>query len=397
MKEPAQCDVSPLKYRSRPTVILYVLSFFFSLHYTLSIHISSSFLATLIPERLVGSVYIIGSLINIAIFFGIARILRRASDYRTTMWFIFATLLSLFVLAFSEDVLLLLFAFIVNMVSVPIIYFNLDVLLENYSTDKDTGRVRGIYLTMGNIAWVIAPLLTALLLVGTDRYQVIYLSAFLLLIPSAYLLHSRFRFFKDPPYGEVSFLNTFKSLITNKNVRYVSMASFLLQFFFAWMTIYIPIYLHSHVGFSWSEIGVMLSIALLPYVLFEEPLGKLADTKWGEKEILTLGFFIIAISTIAIAFVQTANFLVWAGLLFLTRTGASMIEIMSETYFFKVVDGKDIDIMAFFRIVRPAAYVIGPLFATLLLLFIDFSEMFLILGLIMLVGIHYSLGINDTR
>jgi len=45
-----------------------------------------------------------------------------------------------------------------------IILFNFDVLLENLSTNNDTGGIRGTYLSIKNSAWVVAPILTGFVL-----------------------------------------------------------------------------------------------------------------------------------------------------------------------------------------------------------------------------------------
>ena len=63
------------------------------------------------------------------------------------------------------------------------------------------------------------------------------------------------------------------------------------------MVIYTPIYLHEHIGLPWSDIGIIFTIMLLPFVLFEFPAGKLADGKWGEKEPPIIGIILIAVST----------------------------------------------------------------------------------------------------
>jgi MFS family permease len=177
------------------------------------------------------------------------------------------------------------------------------------------------------------------------------------------------------------------------------LANFLLFFFYSWMTIYTPLYLHKNMGFSWTEIGIIFSIMLLPFVFIQFPLGRLADKKWGEKEILSVGFIVIAIATGLISFINGHSMVLWAIILFITRLGAATIEIMCDTYFFKKVDSLDTNIISFFRMVGPIAYIFGPLLATILFTFFDFKiqYLFLILGLIMLFGLKFSLSIKDTK
>ncbi|MDP2593297.1 MAG: MFS transporter [bacterium] len=377
---------------------IYALGFLFSIHFTIAVYINSTFLATLIPDRFVGALYSAAALITIVIFLGITKTLRKAGDYQSTVRFLLYDAISLAFLAFVPETFTSILAFLVHTTTVTIIYFNFDVLLENYSNDTETGLIRGSYLTLVNVAWVVAPLLASLILGTGENYRLIYMAAFLLLLPTFFLVRYAFKQFKDPEYQSISVLGTIHGLATKKSVRMIVMASFLLQFFFSWMVIYAPIYMHSVIGMDWRTIGIILSVVLLPYVFLEAPLGWLADTKWGEKEILTLGFVIIAVSTAAIAFITTANFLIWASVLFFTRAGASMIEIMSETYLFKVINSRDIDILSFFRMMRPVAYIVGPALGTVLLVLgASYTTLFAILGAIMLFGIRYSLALEDTK
>ena len=83
--------------------------------------------------------------------------------------------------------------------------------------------------------------------------------------------------------------------------------------------------------------------------------------------------------------------------MFVTRIGASMIEITTEVHLFKRIDADNINILGLFRSVRPVAYLISPVIASILLLTIDFKYLFLILGVIMMYGVRYSLSIKDTK
>jgi MFS family permease len=92
------------------------------------------------------------------------------------------------------------------------------------------------------------------------------------------------------------------------------------------MTVYCPIYLHTTIGLSWSEIGVIITVMLLPFVLIELPLGRLADKKYGEKEIMIIGFLILGLSTMGLAFITSTNVWVWAIALLVTRIGQRLLK-----------------------------------------------------------------------
>ena len=163
------------------------------------------------------------------------------------------------------------------------------------------------------------------------------------------------------------------------------------------MVIYTPIYMHEYIGFNWSEIGIIFGIMLLPFIILEFPLGRLSDNM-GERKMLIIGFLIISISPLMIPFFTTKEFFLWAFILFTTRVGAAIIEIMSENLFFKSIREEETNVLSFFRSTNPLSYIIAPLLAIPVLLLVpSFQYLFYILGAIMLGGFLISLRLTDVR
>jgi predicted MFS family arabinose efflux permease len=155
------------------------------------------------------------------------------------------------------------------------------------------------------------------------------------------------------------------------------------------MVIYLPLLLSKEMGFGWPKIGVMFTIMLMPFLLLELPAGFLADKKIGEREILIAGFFIMFLATLAIPRLASAAFLTWAAVLFATRVGASLVEIGSETYFFKHVKEEDTGLISLFRMTRPLSFVVAPLFALPVIYFFSYSTSFYFLALFTLLGLFF--------
>lgn len=376
---------------------IFSVGFLLAFSMAIPTYVSSSFLSTLASEKLVGLFYTIASLATIALLVGIPLILRKIGNYKTSLLFFIFNILSLLTLAFCSNSLLVGLTFITHLILTTLLAFNLDVFLENSSEDESTGYIRGSYLTLVNIAWLISPLVTGFVLTNGDYWKIFTISAVVSLLV-VFLLSQNFRKFKDPVYEKTKFWETLKIIGRRKNVFRIFFSQLFLRFFYSWMVIYMPIYLHEHIGFDWSVIGIIFTVMLLPFVLMELPLGKLADNKIGEKEILNIGFIITAIATGTITFITSTNPIVWALILFMTRVGASMIEISSESYFFKKIKSDDTNILSVFRMSRPIAYTFGPLLASLLLFFVEFKFLFIILGFIVLIGgLSFGLRIKDTK
>lgn len=377
--------------------LLYLASFFISFHLFLLTYINSSFLTTFVDKTYVGIIYVVGALLAIGALFFIVNVLRTIGNYKTLLALTLIEMGLVLSLAIFTKAFIIIPIFILYLTIYPLILFGLDIFLESFSkTESTTGNVRGIFLTMQSIALVLSPLVIGLI-VGNDNFWKVYVLSAAFIIPFIYVIIRRFRNFADPAYNSFHIRKTLSEVFHNRNLYGIFMSQFIMRLFFAWMVIYTPIYLHEQIGFEWSAIGIIFTIMLLPYLLVEWPAGKIADSRFGEKEMLTLGFIIAAFATVFISIVTEANLILWAIILLFTRLGTSLIEIMTESYFFKHVDGNDADIISLFRMIRPLGYVIGPILATLLLLVIDLRFIFVVLSVILLYGIRYSLSIKDTR
>jgi len=380
---------------SRVLFILYLTGFLFALNQALPAYINSTFLSGFATEKAVGMIYAVASVITVILFFLLPHLLRQFGNYRLAFWLFVLDGIAMLGLASARSFWPAIGFFICVFVATFLLAFTLDIFLEHYSSNSRTGSIRGIYLTVINGAWVFSPLLAGFILSDGDYWK-IYLAGAILILPALFLLRGGFKKFSDPNYKNIAVWSTLKNIWRQRDLFRIFSVSFLLGFFYTWMIIYTPIYLHDHLGFSWQTIGLIFTIMLLPFVLTETPLGKLADKKCGEKEILSLGLMIMALSTATLTFVSSTSVALWAALLFVTRVGASAVEIMSETYFFKKVQSNQADIISLYRATRPAAYVVGPLVASVLFIFVDFKMIFLALGLIMLSGLFFSLYLKDT-
>lgn len=377
--------------------VIYLLGFLFTLHVAMPSFMSSTFLARFTSENFVGIMYTLSALLTIGAFVIVPRILRKFGNYRTIMGLLIIDFVSVIGLTFVSNNFLISLFFIASFVAIAIISFNVDIFLESFSQDATTGKIRGTFLSTANIAWIIAPLIGGMILTDGDYWK-IFLATALLIPPILFLIHNNLKNFKDPEYETVRLKTTALEIVRDKNIRDIFVVSFLLHFFYSWMVIYTPIYLYSHIGLSWQEIGIVFSIMLLPFVLTEAPLGRLADRRWGEKEVMSVGFIVMALATGLITFIESKSVALWATILFITRIGAAMVEVMSETYFFKKVQPDKANFISMFRTMRPWAYITSPVIATALFsVDLPIKYIFVFLAVIMFLGLHWSLELKDTK
>ncbi len=375
---------------------LFLSNIFVSYHYALVIYINSSLLGKFFDDTQISALYIIGSIINVILLLNASKLMEKMGNYRLTVYAILIEFLAVFGLFASTTPFLTAVYFIVHLSTISLLLFNMDIFVESVSSDESvTGSIRGTYLTLTNIMIVVAPLTISFLAKGDD-YSLIYIISALLMLP-LYLTIKKFKYVEQVKVHHIKIRETVGQYLRNKNLYNIFVAHTLLQLFYGFMVIYTPIYLSKHIGFTWAEMGIIFTIMLLPFVIFEAPVGELEDEIYGEKEFLTIGFIIMGVTTLIISFITAKSFWIWATLLFITRIGASLVEISTESYFFKQVGKEQTDIVGLFRISRPLALILSPIIATVALQFIPFQYIFIIVGTLMVVGTHYSLALKDSK
>jgi len=378
--------------------LLYLINFIVSFHLFFIVYFNSNFLNSEgISDKSISFVYIIGSILSIFGLFLLPKILNRVGNYISVLILIASEFAVFFILAFVENLTATIVAMVTYLLVYPLILVSFDIFLEGSIEDENTtGGIRGIFLTITNSALIIAPLSAGFLLNGGE-FRYMYAVAGSFLIPLFIIIIYNFKKFKDPEYTKLKhkdYINEFKQ---KKDLSCIFISHLILRLFFSFMVIYTPLFLHNTIGFSFSEIGILFAIMLLPFAIFEIPLGKIADKWLGEKEILIVGLIITGLSTIAISFATSSGFLFWAVLLFLTRTGASAVEITTESYFFKHVDATDAGIITLFRTLNPLGYVAGPILGAITLSFVNIQFVFIVPGLILLAGVIFAYKIKDTK
>ncbi|MES2213608.1 MAG: MFS transporter [Patescibacteria group bacterium] len=377
--------------------VLFISNIFLSFHYYLLVYINSSFLNNFFSDTQISALYIIGSLLNTIFLLNISKILNRFGNYRIAMVMIFLEIIATIGMIVANAPFLIGLYFIIHQIAVSLVGFNLDVFLETTGTDeKRTGEIRGMYMTLANITIIISTGLVALLLRHNVFWHV-YLLSVVFLIPFYYLIYKYFKYSKEEPIQHIHIRGTLLYYMKDKNLYNIFISQFMLQLFYAYMVIYTPLHL-INIGFSWTQIGLMFAIMLLPFVIFEIPIGDLADEKYGEKEFMTIGFVIMGIATMLMSFITIHSFWAWAVILFITRVGASFVEITSDSYFFKHVDQQKTNIISFYRITRPVSFIVAPILATVTLgLMIPLQYTFILIGACMIVATHFTLALEDTK
>jgi MFS family permease len=382
--------------KNKTLSFIYVANLLLSFHYFLVIYINSSFLGGFFTEETVSLLFIAGAFGSLTLFFLAPRMIRDMGMYRYLAVMTIIECISVFGLAGASSGIAILLLFVIHNSVVPTIIYALDIFLET-STEKEshTGQLRGAFLTISNATLVLSPLITGIIL-KSFSFQYTYFISALFCIPLLIVAYSYFQDVTPSAPPHVNIRHSFKYIWEKKDVRFTIISQFILQFFYVWMVVYLPIYLINVIGFSWTELGTLFTIMLLPFILFEIPIGMLADRKLGEKELMIFGFLLTACIAASFSLPTKPDFTLWAILLFMSRVGASIVEVTIESFFFKHVKGSDTDIISIFRMATQVAYIIAPTLAIFTFSLFTFGQNFWILGCVTFLGSISALQIKDT-
>lgn len=382
-----------------PRHVLTAGNFFGAVYFSLILTVYAPYLSTFLPEAEIGLVLSAGALLTLFVYPCMPRLVRRfgARALAIALTFVQAVLLSL--LSLSLPMAFSLFAIGLVSAIAPLIAYLLDLLLEASSKeDGMTGRIRTLYISAASLAYILGPLLVGFMLGETEAYGRVFLAAALSLTPFiALLILERLPEAAPPALGTL--LATCHCLWKDADLRAVVLGGGVLSFFFSLAPLYIPLFLHTVLGFPWEDLGWVFAVMLLPFLFIEYPAGYVADRWLGDKELMFAGFVImgVAFALVGLITAETSLFLI-AGILFLTRVGAALVEAMTESHFFRRVSGSDIATISVYRMTRPLGTLLGPLLGSALLVTGNYVAFFLVTGaLTVALGVAVTFPIRDSR
>lgn len=374
---------------------IFVASIFFAFHHYFILYINSSFLETIVSRQAVGILYAVASLITIGFLIKLSHIIERIGILKTIVTLTLVDMVAIGIIATTNYIPLVLAGFVVYLSLPTLLLVCIDTAIEDTAEDRTMGKTRGIFLTVIATASVISPLVVGGM-INTDGFRQVYLfSLFFLGLFLTIVILNRHKFV-EANITKIQGFDSVKEFFSIPDIRRIGIVNFALHFFFSWMIIYIPLYLSTMMGFSWVDIGIMISITLIPFIILEIPAGELADETLGEKEMLIGGMIFMIIASLLFPILGKGAFIIWTLVLLLGRIGASIMETMVESYFFKKSKGRD-ELIEVFRMGQPLAYIAGPLVGSLMLLYVPFGYIFPALGLVLLGAMLPALRIRDTK
>ncbi|HEY1041561.1 MAG TPA: MFS transporter [Candidatus Paceibacterota bacterium] len=357
------------KVFSQSMILALFVAFLYESESALLSYINSTFLTenfNLSADQ-VGLLFSAGSIISLILLFIAPKYIYKFGKQKILVTFSLITALCVFLVS-SIPFPLAAFMFILFLAGNQIIWYLIDLEVEDETPVKDTGRMRGVLFTLLNFSWLIFPALAARLIGHGISLSAFYTWTAVALVTIAIttLLQPDSRMTPKISPSQVSYahiLEFFKS--TERNILFG--VHLILKIFYAVMIIYTPLYLREVQNIPWSQIDGIFFVMLLPFVLLEFPIGYLEDKKFKEHFFLRIGFVVMFISLIVFVLTTSPKWIIWALILFSTRIGAALIEVSAESAFFKKIKRSEIEFISVFRSATPIAFIVTPIFASVLI------------------------------
>ena len=355
------------KLDARKVRLVSFISFFMGFLQALFIYVMSTYFKEASGTENVGPFYLFSYAVVLMLLLNLHKLVRVFGKSFIFLLSLICKLASLALLLILPPSYLSIGALMLYIIAGSLEWVSLDIILESFSIDNMSGSIRGKHLTIINLGYLVGPFLSTQILSGFG-YEGIFLvlliaNAFLLIIASLGLSRIKDSFSLDFGVRE-----SLRKIWKRKNILRSYWASFVLDFFYSLVIIYTPIHL-MNLGIPWEKIGIIFTLMLVPFVLVQYPLGIIADRKTGEKEWMFFSVLMMGASTAAMYFISSSEIWIWATVLFATRIGAAILEVMRDSYFYKRIDGGDVDVINFFRTSQSLAYIASSVMAFLIFTF----------------------------
>ena len=365
----------------------------------LLIYILSVFLKNIWNTENIGWVFLTANILLLIILLNFHKITHNIDKMTIFQFLLISKISTIFALTLSLSAYIQTILLALYIIFEALSWVLLKMILESYAIDKKTGRIYGFNVMITNIGFALAPIVAMQLLVNNGFYGVFYFS---IVLNSLIFLITFLNVSKSKIKGEIDKTlqtgNIFRRLQFRDDIKKIFLVSIALEFFFAIMAIYTPIFLID-MGFSWKELGLIFTVMLIPFVTIQYPIGLLADKKLGEKELLLFSFVVIVITSVLLYFYENTNttLITIMIILLISRIGASAIDILRLSYFYKRIDKTNLDMIAIFQSARPIAYILAPGLASLLLIFFPLKSVFILLAIISLLILYPIYTLEDNK
>lgn len=375
--------------------LLSLISFLFGFAQALLLYVTSDYFSKAFGNENVSSFYFVTYVIALMGLLNMYKLVSILGKAKAFFLFFVLQIISLLALIFVKPSLAGIVYLMAYIIFNYFAWVILDIIIEQFSDDKKSGRIRGFHLMIMSAGVLVGPFLSTTIL-STYGFNGLFLATIFLNLIMLALAAVGLKKVAGKIRGHLTIKDVGIKVFTNKDVLNIYMVSLVMEAFYALMIVYTPLYLLD-LGLTWQQIGIVFTVMLVPFVIMDYPLGYLADEKYGEKEMIIMGLLIMGVSSALMFFIHSKSIIIWSVILLLTRIGAATVETLRDSYFYKKIDGRDVDLISFFRTTRSVAYLLATGMSAMFLVMLPMKYIFLLIGFLVLSGIYPAIKLVDNK
>lgn len=303
----------------------------------------------------------------------------------------FTILFAVFATVSHAAIVLPLFA--VYQFILALFIFDISLYIKHYSNFKTIAENEGKLGSFSNIGWIIGPILGSIIALKFGFAAAFFASSFVSLSAlfifffirlsneETHFVHSRpfasnlKLFFKDP--------NLRKTYINNAGLGFIYSIWDLLPLLMLKLNATLPV------------IGMTKTLMGIPQSIFEYPVGVMADKETGERKIFIFGYLLAAVFTMLLGF--TTDLRVFITFFFIAATGSSLLEMTRDSYFYRQVPEKEVELISVYRTSDSLPFFIGQGLATITLFFLPIEIWFIIGGAISILFVINAYRLKELK
>lgn len=371
------------------------ISFLLGFSQAILLYVMSEYFKESLGHENVGIFYTIAYTVSLVLLLNMHKLIKQFGKATAFSFLFFLQIVIVALMTLVNPSLLGIVLLMGYIVIADVLWAILDIILESFSEDKKSGRIRGLHLVILGMGYLLGPLFSTRIFESKGFYGLFFIVMLMNMFIFLVALVS-FRNYNQRFHEKLTIKDVVHKVLINGDLLKIYSISFALEFFYALMVIFTPLYL-LNLGLGWDKIGIIFTVMLIPFTFMGYPAGRLADTKWGEKEMIIVALIVMSISTATIYFISSTSVVVWAAVLFVTRLGASLVEILRDSYFYKCIDGRDMDLISFFRTARSVANIIATAISVVLLVFFPMKAVFLLVAFFMVLALIPAFKLVDSK
>ena len=324
------------------------------------------------------TVFTITALIS---YFLITPLIEKNSKTKLYAFSIIAYLISYLLFSFLKNIYAIVALGIILSITSALKVTSFGIIVRDKSKDQSVSKNIGLIYTFLNISWLIGPLIAGFVAQKYGFGKVFLIASGIMFL--SFLLFQKFKIKDERKEKKIDKnpLKLFIDFLKNKDRLRIYILSGGINFWWALIYIYIPIYIIES-GLGDKIVGYFLFAVVIPLVLLEYYFGKLAAKK-GFKKLFFTGYFLLGILALSCFFI-TKIYVILA-VLALASVAISMLESTTESYFFDIIKKTQRDkFYGPYNTSIDISSAIATFIAAGILLFFPFKSIFIFFGLAML-------------